>query len=114
MEEKLIELLEGFGYPVYLQGSLAADEPYPETFITYWNGSTDGSGYYDNGNTQAVYSYDVNVYSEDPDAVYSLPRKIAEALKAAGWITPPDGYSVASDEATHRGRGMTVTYLGQN
>lgn len=36
MEDKLIELLESFGYPVFLQGSLGSGDDYPSSFFTFW------------------------------------------------------------------------------
>ena len=35
MEDKLIEILSQYDYPVILQGSLAQGEEYPEHFFTY-------------------------------------------------------------------------------
>ena len=43
MEDKLIEILEAFGVPVFLQGSLADDEPYPDSFFTFWNDDSEKS-----------------------------------------------------------------------
>ena len=37
MEDKLIEVLSSFGYPVIRQGSMTEDEAYPPTFFTIWN-----------------------------------------------------------------------------
>ena len=37
MEDNLILILEQFNYPVFRQGSLTEDDPYPKTFITFWN-----------------------------------------------------------------------------
>ena len=37
-----------------------------------------------------------------------------ELLKAAGWIIRVFGYDAASDEDTHTGRGMEVSYIARN
>ena len=37
--------------------------------------------------------------------------KAIEALRAAGWVITGAGHAVASDEATHTGRGFTAVYL---
>lgn len=111
MEDLLIDVLETFGYPVRLQGSLAEDEPYPDHFFTFWNAYSDSDGYYDNDETQIIYDYDVNFYSVDPVMTYDILREAKKRLKAHGFIISGDGHSVVSDETTHDGRGMTVQYL---
>lgn len=111
VENLLIETLESFGYPVILQGSLLPEEKYPDHFFTFWNNSSDGDAFYDNGEYSTDFSFDVNFYSINPELVYSELRKAIKALKRAGFILSGDGHSVASDEATHDGRGVTVQYL---
>lgn len=111
MEDKLIELLESFGYPVYRQGSLAEDEAYPETFFTYWNNGEFENQAFDNMTTEVLYDYDVNVYSSDPGKTYSLLKEARTLLRENGFRTPYRGYDVASDEKTHTGRGINVTIL---
>lgn len=111
MEDLLIELLSSFGFPVRLQGSLAEDEPYPDNFFTFWNNSSESSGFYDNDENNIVYDYDVNFYSVNPEAVYSKLREAKQLLKANGFTVSGDGYGVASDEPTHDGRGMNVLYF---
>lgn len=114
MEDLLIETLESFGYPVKLQGSLLPDEPYPDHFFTFWNNNSYGQSYYDDDERSTVYSYDVNFYSTNPEWVYSKLREAKAALKKAGFIISGDGYSIASDEPTHDGRGMNVLFLRRN
>lgn len=111
MEDKLIELLESFGYPVRLQGSLLPDEPYPDNFFTFWNNFSDGETFYDNDEKSIVYSYDVNFYSISPELVYTVLRQAKKILKDNGFIVSGDGHSVVSDEPTHDGRGIDVMYL---
>lgn len=114
MEDLLIETLEQFGFPVKLQGTLLPDEPYPEHFFTFWNNNSYGQSYYDNEEETVIYNYDVNFYSINPEWVYTKLREAKDALKKAGFIASGDGYSVASDEPTHDGRGMNVLYLRRN
>ena len=109
MEDKLIELLESFGYPVYRQGSLTGD--YDPTFFTYWNNIEYENQAYDNVTTEVLYDYDVNVYSSDPDKVYGLLKEARTLLRKNGFRTPDRGHDVGSDEITHTGRGMNVTIL---
>lgn len=111
MEDILIQLLESFGYPVMRQGSLPADQAYPDTFFTFWNSTEDGQSFYDNDTASVVYDFDVNVYSTSPDTAYSLLTESRKLLKGNGWIIATRGFDVPSDEITHVGRGMIVQYL---
>ena len=113
MEDLLISTLEAFGYPVMLQGSLLPNEPYPDNFFTFWNnGSRDGT-HYDNAAASVIYRYEINFYSNNPANVYDVLRAAIAKLRAAGFIISGDGYSVASDEPTHDGRGVDASYLGR-
>lgn len=111
MEDKLIQLLESFGYPVMRQGSLPSDQAYPDTFFTFWNSTEDGQSFYDNETASVVYDFDVNVYSSRPEAAYSLLAAARKLLKENGWIISTRGFDVPSDEITHVGRGMYVQFL---
>lgn len=111
VEDLLIETLAEFGYPVRLQGSFLADEPYPDNFFTFWNDSSDSQAFYDNKENAIVYDYSVNFYSVDSSKVYSVLREVKQKLKAVGFIVSGDGHSIASDEPTHDGRGIDVTYM---
>ena len=110
MTKELIQILSTLGYPVRLQGSLLPDEPYPESFFTFWNDSADGDSYYSNDEHAIIWSYSVNFYSMDDSLVNSKLLEAKALLKAQGFIVSGAGYSVASDEPTHTGRGITVLY----
>lgn len=111
MEDFLIQILSAFGFPVRRQGSLLEDEPYPDSFFTFWNQSSDTQSAYDNKENSVLYEYDVNFYSTDIEKVYETLRKAKEKLKENGWESWGDGYDAASDESTHFGRGIAVSYL---
>lgn len=113
MEDTLISLLESLEYPVYRQGSIAEDEPYPATFFTFWNRSEDGISFYDNSDYLVSHSFDVNVYSSNVSLAYSLQRAARDLLKSNGWTITERGYDVSSDEVTHIGRGFSCLYLEQ-
>lgn len=110
MEDLLINTLEALGYPVRLQGSLLANESYPDHFFTFWNDSADGSSYYSNDEHAIVWAYSLNFYSNDPLLVNTKLLEAKKLLKNAGFIVTGAGYDVVSDEPTHTGRGITVTY----
>lgn len=111
MEDNLIEILENFGYPVFRQGSLTENEPYPNSFFTFWNVGSPDHAYYDNNDYGTAWDFDVNFYSNDPALTYSVLLEARKALKENNWIVPSKGYDVPSDEPTHTGRGMTALYL---
>lgn len=110
MEDKLIELLETLGYPVFLQGSLLESEPYPDHFFTFWNDSSNGSSYYSNEETAIEWEYSLNFYSVDPILTNTKLLEAKKLLKANGWVVSGAGYSVMSDEPTHTGRGVSILY----
>lgn len=111
MEDRLIELLESFGYPVIRQGSMSESESYPDSFFTFWNNDSSDGSHYDNDAASLIYDYDVNSYSSDPSLTYSNLRDAITLLKSEGFIISGDGYDVVSDEDTHTGRGVNVLYL---
>lgn len=111
LEDKLIELLQGFGFPVFRQGSIADDEPYPPTFFTFWCNDEVENSAYDNETQSVYYDFDINVYSVDVQQVYSLLHEARKKLKENGFVIIRRGYDVGSDEASHTGRGMNVAYI---
>lgn len=110
MDELLIDTLAALNYPVRLQGSLLPHEDYPDHFFTYWNNSADGNSFYDNKEGAIVWDYSLNFYSTSPLLVNSILLTAKTLLQEAGFTVTGAGYSVASDEPTHTGRGISVLY----
>ncbi len=111
MEDMLTALLEQFGFPVLRQGSLAPEEQYPDLFFTFWNrGSEDGNSY-DGREASVIWQYDVNVYGKDPLKVFYTLAEAVNLLKQHDFLVSGRGHDVASDEKTHIGRGISVSYF---
>ena len=110
MEDLLISTLKLLDYPVKLQGSLLPQEPYPDSFFTYWNDTADGTSFYSNNEGAIVWAYSLNFYSTDPLLVNRVLLEAKALLKHAGFIVSGAGYDVPSDEETHTGRGISLLY----
>lgn len=111
MKDALIKILETFGYPIFLQGSLNDKDSYPDTFFTFWNNSVDDGSHYDDTAMDYIWNFDLNVYSTNPNLVDSLLLDAKQKLIDSGWIVGGKGYDVFSDEPTHTGRGMNIFYI---
>ena len=111
MEDLIISTLTAFALPIFRQGSLAENAPYPDHFFTFWNNSADGDSFYDNSENSIVWNYDLNFYSIDPNEVSSKLIEAKALLKKAGFIVTGAGHDIASDEPTHTGRGMNILYF---
>lgn len=109
MKQKLITALENCGFvngkTLLLQGTLAANDPYPDNFVTFWADYTD-SKYFDNKIISVDWHFTVIYYSNDPEKVEKKPIDIINALRAAGFIPQGKGQDIASDEQTHTGWAM--------
>ena len=86
MKEKLIELLDSFGFPVMLQGSLSKDAKYPRSFFTIWNNTSYDNNHYDNNPVSFTSNFDVNFYSVDPVLVNTKLLEAKQLLKQNGFI----------------------------
>ena len=111
MKEELINLLNTFGYPVMLQGSLGANEAYPASFFTFWNDDINDGSHYDNEAINYVWSFTINFYSVDPTLTNNILLQVKTLFKNNGWIVPGKGRDVPSDESTHTGRSIDVLYI---
>lgn len=111
VKELLINTISGFNYPIYLQGSMSKDETYPASFFTFWNNDTTDDAFFDNNETETIWDFDLNFYSNDPALVNTVLLQAKKLLKAAGFIPDGSGYDVLSDEASHTGRGINLLYI---
>ncbi len=114
MEDLLIATLSKLGYPVMLQGSLLSDEPYPDSFFTFWEDESEEVESYNNRELLTAFSYSINFYSTDQEKVYTAVREAITLLRTADFITSGAGYSVPSGNDTHDARGFEVKYLKNN
>lgn len=106
MKERLIKILETFGYPVFLQGTFNPEEEYPESFITFFVTGTEDNAHYDNAVHSVDWHFAVIFYSSVPALVNTKPAEISSALRNAGFIPQGKGYDILSDEPTHTGWAM--------
>lgn len=107
MKKVLIQLLETFGYPVFLQGSLNDDDEYPKSFFTFWNFDTPDASYYDNESSRSEWGFTVYFYSDDPILIDETLDKARRLLKENHWIVEGRGQDAKSDVKTHTGRMIT-------
>lgn len=114
MKKKLIEILKRFGYPVYLQGTIAPGDPYPDTFITFYVNDSDDGNHYDDRPANWIWDFDVFLYSNNPELVNSKPDEIRKALAAEGFIPRGKGWDIPSDEPSHTGWAQNYYYIEPN
>lgn len=111
MKDLLISILEAFGYPVFLQGTWSEDKEYPDSFITFFTDNTTNGADYDNDTAVTVWDFTVIFYSDNPALVSSVPDKIKENLKQAGFIPQGKGSDILSDVPTHTGWVQNYYFL---
>ena len=103
MKSLLIETLNKLDYPVYLQGTINANEAYPESFITFMTVYSQDAANYDDDTRAVQWRFQVAFYSADPKLIESVPHEIQNALKAAGFIPLGRGRDILSDVPSHTG-----------
>lgn len=96
MDDLLIETLETLGYDVIKQGSLDADNEYPEAFFTYFNWDSPRDKYYDNKHKSVTYYYQIQFYSSDVKTIDKTLEEVILLLEQNNFnldSDPTDGYS---------------------
>ena len=114
MRDVLTALLETLKYGVYLQGSLAPNEPYPDSFFTIWNTSSDDGNHYDDDAAGWWWSFQINFYSVDPALVTTVLLEVRSLLRQNGWTVNGKGYDLPVDQPTHTGRGIDASFYEIN
>lgn len=110
MKEKLIEILSKFGYPVFLQGSLNPNIPYPDSFFTFWVFQADEITHYNNNPVCCDWGFWVYFYSNDPVKVETVPLLAKTDLRANGFVFEGKPVDAKSDIETHTGTRLTCYY----
>lgn len=111
MKELLISILESICPDhVYLQGTLAPDEAYPQKFITFFTTTTEDVAFYDDDVSACGWHFSVMFYSTDPEEVNTIPAQIRTALKAAGFIPQGKGNDLYVNRPSHTGWVMDFIY----
>ena len=108
MKEQLIELLETFDFPVFLQGSLNPNEQYPDSFFTFWNFDTPEAAFYDDNAGRAVWGFWIYFYSTDPEKVETMPENARQLLKSNNLILQGKANDISVDRPTHTGAFFTA------
>lgn len=104
-------LAEEFDLPIILQGSMSMEDEYPSSFFTFWNNNTTDDAFYDNAESETIWDFDLNFYSNDPASVNTTLLEAKTLLKGVGFIVNGSGYDVLSDEKTHTGRGINLIFI---
>lgn len=111
VKQRLLDILAEFELPVYLQGSLSESDAYPAAFFTFWNPNTTSTSFYDNDEHGIIWQFVLNFYSDDATQVETMLTNVKARLKADGWIIDGAGFDALSDEPTHTGRAIDITFI---
>lgn len=111
VKQLLLDTLEPYGYPIFLQGSMSDSDAYPDHFFTFFNNTTNDAAFYGNDEHLLIWDFDLNFYSIDPALTNTMLRTLKKPLKNVGFIMEGVGYDVMSDEPTHTGRGVNLTFI---
>ena len=107
---KITSIFERLGLPYFRQGSLGDDEPYPQSFFTFWNLGTPLQDFADNKENSIVTNYTIYYYTDDPSTIYSKLNEFLGIAKSEGFICSDLGQDASSDVNTHTGRRVNITY----
>lgn len=99
------------GVPYYRQGSLVEGEELPSSFLTFWNITTPEGAFYDNKPNEALWSWQIYIYTNDPSKLYSLADNLLEIAKAEGFVRQGRANDIASSIESYVGRTFSLKYI---
>lgn len=111
MPDGLIEILESTGCPVFLKGTLTDADELPESFITFWNTATNRSHFYNNQPFCIEYTYEITLFSTDPELTNSVLLNLQIELIKNDFVIGMLGTDTYTGDVTYTGRTMTTTYI---
>lgn len=109
MKQKLIDILEAFGYPVSLQGSYEQGADLPDSFFTFWNDSTDPI-FYSNGVKRTIWVFRVFFYSNEPYLTNSVLKEACKKLRENNFLVGGE-HDIASGVRDYTGREVEINYI---
>lgn len=107
-------VLNSFNFPVYIQGTMGEDEPYPNDFLTYWITDSQGNTYYDNAANTTDWSVNVIFYTNNIEKIKTVIPQLVKSLEENGFLINGKGQMIASDEETHIGWIVEALYAEKN
>lgn len=113
VRDTLITALQPLEYDVRLQGSYAANEPLPESFITYQIVDAPDASFYDNQPQLTHHRLQVIFYSKKMSLINSVADQIYTAMKQAGFIRDGKGRDYGF-ENEYLGLLIQFTYTERN
>lgn len=113
MKQILLNVLNSFGFPVFLLGTLGENEPYPPAFFTFSTLESDDICF-DDEDSYAVYRFQIIFYANDPHIVEEVATESRRKLKAAGFIPDGRGEDIQSEEPTHTGWVCEYSYFKED
>ena len=105
---KAYKTLQGLGYPIREQGTYAATETLPETFITYQVVDQTDKSHADNQATSQVIAVQLMFYSQRPAIVQQADQTLKALMLPAGFLRA-GGRALPFDADTQH-YGYVTTY----
>ena len=107
----IFKLLNSLNYPVFMQGSMSTDFPYPDRFITYYWFSSADIWRFNNEATATTYTCQVTIYAALPSLMDEVLAKVIDLLLKNGYTKSDGGRMVPSDEPSHIGWSIDFNYI---